>query len=109
MHDGVIADSALPAKTLTAKAAVQPSAATVGSNLEVVFRPDPAIYDGRFANNGWLQEFPRPVTKITWDNAAIISPATAHKLDVDTGNMLKLSYAGHSLQRAGLDSARSRR
>ena len=76
---------------------MQPSAASAGSNLEVVFRPDPAIYDGRFANNGWLQEFPRPVTKYTWDNAAIISPATAHKLDVDTGDMLKLTYAGHSL------------
>ena len=36
--------------------------------------PDPAIYDGRFANNGWLQEFPRPITKLTWDNAAFISP-----------------------------------
>ncbi len=97
VHNGLIADSSLPTKSLTAKSAVQPSAAAVASNLEVVFRPDPAIYDGRFANNGWLQEFPRPVTKYTWDNAAIISPATAHMLDVDTGNMLQLTYAGRSL------------
>ena len=38
------------------------------------------MFDGRFANNGWLQELPKPLTKITWDNAALISPATAQKL-----------------------------
>ena len=97
IHNGVIADSALPTKTLTAKGAVTPSQPGNQTGLEVSFRPDPAIYDGRFANNGWLQELPRPITKYTWDNAAIISPATAHKLDVDTGNMLKLTYGGHSL------------
>jgi len=48
--------------------------------LEIVFRPDPTIYDGRFANLGWLQELPKPITKITWDNAAIMSPATANQL-----------------------------
>ena len=98
VHDGVIANSALPVKTLSAKAgALKPAAAADAAKLEVVFRPDAAVYDGRFANNGWLQEMPRPVTKITWDNAAMISPDTAHKLDVDTGQMLKLSYQGHSL------------
>ena len=53
-----------------------------GGGYELVFRPDPSIYDGRFANNGWLQELPKPLTKLTWDNAAIISPATALKLGV---------------------------
>jgi MoCo/4Fe-4S cofactor protein with predicted Tat translocation signal len=48
-----------------------------GQGLEVVFRPDPTLFDGRFANNGWLQELPRPLSKITWDNAAYLSPATA--------------------------------
>ena len=51
----------------------------------MIFRPDPTIYDGRFANNGWLQELPKPITKLTWDNAAIISPATAHRLGVQNG------------------------
>ncbi|MDT5295905.1 MAG: hypothetical protein QOJ76_2785, partial [Acidobacteriota bacterium] len=49
---------------------------------ELVFRTDPSVYDGRFANNGWLQELPKPLTKLTWDNVAIISPATAEKLGV---------------------------
>ena len=100
VHDGVIADSALPAKNVSAKGGVAWPAQNADSSgkLEVMFRPDPAIYDGRFANNGWLQEMPRPVTKLTWDNAAIISPATAHKLDVDTGNMLRLTYEGHTLR-----------
>src|SRR5207245_783251 len=52
------------------------------SSIEIVFRPDPALYDGRFANNGWLQELPRPVTKLTWDNAVLMSPRTAKQLEV---------------------------
>ena len=44
------------------------------------FRPDPTILDGRFANNGWLQELPKPITKLTWDNAVLVSPATAERL-----------------------------
>ena len=47
--------------------------------LEIVFRPDPNIFDGRFANNAWLQELPKPLTKLTWDNAALLSPATAQR------------------------------
>jgi MoCo/4Fe-4S cofactor protein with predicted Tat translocation signal len=50
--------------------------------FEIVFRADPTIYDGRFANNGWLQELPKPLTKLTWDNVAVISPATAERLGV---------------------------
>ena len=60
-----------------------PPAANAGA-FEIVFRTDPSIYDGRFANNGWLQELPKPLTKLTWDNVALISPATAEKLGVGT-------------------------
>ena len=45
-----------------------------------MFRPDPCIYDGRFNNNGWLQETPKPLTRVTWDNVAMISPAHAERL-----------------------------
>jgi len=57
-----------------------PRTAPSPNDLEINFRPDPAVYDGRFANNGWLQEWPKPVTKLTWDNAAIMSPDTAKRL-----------------------------
>jgi MoCo/4Fe-4S cofactor protein with predicted Tat translocation signal len=80
VHDGVVADSALPVKTVAPRsgwAASLPLPVESRQGLEVVFRPDPGVYDGRFANNGWLQEFPKPITKLTWDNAAIMSPATA--------------------------------
>jgi MoCo/4Fe-4S cofactor protein with predicted Tat translocation signal len=50
--------------------------------VEYIFRPDPSVYDGRFANNGWLQELPKPVTKLTWDNAALVSPKFAQKQDL---------------------------
>jgi molybdopterin-containing oxidoreductase family iron-sulfur binding subunit len=83
LHDGLIEGSALPSRAVTASAPVpttdnrQPTTA-----LELEFRPDPTIYDGRFANNGWLQEMPKPITKITWDNVLLLSPATAGRLGV---------------------------
>jgi MoCo/4Fe-4S cofactor protein with predicted Tat translocation signal len=87
LHDGFIPNSALPAKTVALKSdwasslssSPNPQPPTPNS-FEVVFRPDPSIYDGRFANNGWLQELPKPLTKITWDNVALVSPNTAKKL-----------------------------
>jgi MoCo/4Fe-4S cofactor protein with predicted Tat translocation signal len=59
-----------------------PTPAPAGDEYEINFRPDPTLYDGRFANNGWLQELPKPVTKISWDNAAYVSPATARKMGI---------------------------
>ena len=83
LHDGVVANTAYPAISVTSKfnpASVPPSKAAGAEELEFIFRPDPSVYDGRFANNGWLQELPRPLTKLTWDNAALVSPRTAEKL-----------------------------
>jgi len=86
LHDGLIASTALQPKTLTLKSDWASQASnpqpSPNSQLEIVFRPDPTIHDGRFANNGWLQELPKPLSKLTWDNAAIVSPATAASLDL---------------------------
>ena len=56
-----------------------------------VSAPDPTIWDGRFANNGWLQELPKPITKLTWDNAALISPRTAERIGVANHELVELS------------------
>ncbi len=95
VHDGFVPNTALPAKTVSVNAAglalqsaggtpavpattgLQPQS---GGLYEIVFRTDPTIYDGRFANNGWLQELPKPLSKLTWDNAALVSPNTARQL-----------------------------
>ncbi|MDQ2898716.1 MAG: TAT-variant-translocated molybdopterin oxidoreductase, partial [Acidobacteriota bacterium] len=92
VHDGVVADTALPAKTMTAKAPPAGNRVPPGGSgaLEISFHPDPYIYDGRFANNGWLQELPRPISKLTWDNAALISPATAKRLGVTNEDRVEL-------------------
>ena len=93
LHDGVIADSALPARVPTLQAAL-PAAhqAAAAGEFELLFRADPAAWDGRFANNGWLQELPKPLTKLTWDNAALISPAAAERLGVQNEDVVELAY-----------------
>jgi MoCo/4Fe-4S cofactor protein with predicted Tat translocation signal len=107
LHDGVVAGSASPAVTAFASAgAPAPVAAPQVSGLEIVFRPDPTIGDGRFANNGWLQELPKPLTKITWDNAAHMSPATARRLGISLErtargtqtDVVELRYRGRRVQ-----------
>lgn len=84
LHDGLIADSALPAKTVavTTNSSSSPAGQPAQGAYEIIFRPDPNIYDGRFSNLGWLQELPKTFSSLTWDNAALVSPATARALGV---------------------------
>ena len=70
--------------------------------LEIAFMASSTLDDGRYANNGWLQETPDFATKITWDNAALISPATAKPLGVATGDMVSLSVGDRSMEAAAL-------
>jgi molybdopterin-containing oxidoreductase family iron-sulfur binding subunit len=90
LHDGFIAGTTFPKKEVSLKpnwAQQLPRSMDLGGNeTELNFRPDPTLYDGRFANNAWLQELPKPVTKLTWDNAALMSPRTAEKLGIPYAN-----------------------
>ena len=85
VHDGIVPNTAATAKSVTFNGAFlnQPTAPVTGGNLEISILPDPSVYDGRFTNNGWLQELPNPLTKITWENVALISPRTAEALQIN--------------------------
>ncbi len=96
LHDGVVAGSAYAAKQVTL-GSVQ-GAPVNALAVEVTFSPDPTIYDGRYANNGWLQETPKPFTKLTWDNAALISPATMKKFGLEDGNLIELVVGGRTTE-----------
>jgi MoCo/4Fe-4S cofactor protein with predicted Tat translocation signal len=109
LHDGYVAGSAFPARpvTLAAAAAAAPPAEPAASGLEVTFHADPSVYDGRFANNGWLQELPKPFDKVCWDNVAYISPRTAESIGVGPRQpvvygtevyVANLTVNGHNLQ-----------
>jgi MoCo/4Fe-4S cofactor protein with predicted Tat translocation signal len=85
LNDGIVANSAYAPLSVSPKinAATLPAAKAIpAGQLEFIFRPDSNVHDGRYANNGWLQELARPVTKITWDNAALVSPRLAEKLEL---------------------------
>jgi len=97
VHDGYIKDSAPAAVTAAAKL-VPASAApgTAASGYEISFHSDPYILDGRYSNNAWLQELARPVSRLTWDNAVIMSPKTADELQVTDEDQVAIDYNGHT-------------
>jgi molybdopterin-containing oxidoreductase family iron-sulfur binding subunit len=87
LHDGVVPDTAFsPVKATLQQEAVAAAGAAIRTaesdrkGLEIAFRHDPCVLDGRFANNGWLQELPKPITRLTWDNAVLMAPRTAERL-----------------------------
>ncbi len=89
LHDGIIAGTTSDALTL-APGAGKLGAYVARTGLEVVLRPDASAFDGRFVNNGWLQETPRPLTRLTWENAALVSPATAKAEGLDSGDVVEV-------------------
>jgi MoCo/4Fe-4S cofactor protein with predicted Tat translocation signal len=94
LHNGVMADTALPAKSVSLQADFGSAPEAGGDqNLDIVFRPDPSVWDGRFANNGWLQELSKPLTKLTWDNVAMVSPATAEQRGLVNEQVVELRSA----------------
>jgi molybdopterin-containing oxidoreductase family iron-sulfur binding subunit len=68
--------------------------------LSLILAPDPSVLDGRWANNAWLQELPRPLTHIVWDNAALVSPSFAARLGASNGDLLKLECGPSTVEAA---------
>ena len=98
LHDGLEKDSASTALEGAAIDVSGLSLPTVGDGMELTFQPSRTTFDGRFANNGWLQEMPDSLTKITWDNAVLVSPATSAELDLETGDKVQLKLREASVE-----------
>ncbi len=97
LNDGWVEGTTFQPKQVTTKAANFPAAANDTQGVEINFRRDPSIYDGRFCNNGWLQELPKPMTKMTWDNPVLISPSMAERMGIKTEDMIRLELNGKTV------------
>ncbi len=97
LHDGVMQGTAFAERT-PPRAAIPPAAPAAEAAMEVVLRPDPVIGDGTLSNNGWLQELPKPQNRLTWDNAAWISPRMAEEQGLATGDRIEVSLDGRTVQ-----------
>ena len=84
-----------------ARLSVKVPAPSPKDSLEIIFRPDPNVYDGRWSNVGWLQELPKPVTNLSWDNAAIVSGATLTKLGLEEDDIVELTVGERQGEGAG--------
>ena len=102
VHDGWVEGTTFAPKSVGAKGAANVLAQkpiSAGS-VELNFRRDPSIYDGRFSNNGWLQELPKPLTKLTWDNPVMIGPAMAERLKLNFKDVVELEFNGKKVKGA---------
>ncbi len=94
----IFANTALPVKTVAAKGGnIPPTSTGRAGVMEVIFRRDPLIYDGSKANNAWLQETPKPITNLCWDNAVLISPNQAKKSGLETGDIVEIDVNGRKV------------
>ncbi len=99
LHDGMVEGTAFQPKTVSAKTldlAVNPANQPDGT-VEVIFRADPHVYDGRYANVGWLQEIPKPLTSISWDNAALMSFRTLAKFGLAEQDVVAIESNGNTV------------
>lgn len=105
LHDGFVTGSAYPTVSPTVNqedvgnlllSLPRNDSTQKTTGFELVFAADASVYDGRFANNGWLQELPDPLTKLTWDNAVILGPEAAESFSVASGDMVDVSLIGGS-------------
>jgi len=95
LHDGWIEGTTFPLKQFAMKLASYLPSVTIPPNaIEINFRRDPCVYDGCFSNNGWLQELPKPMSKMTWDNPALIGPAMAERMGLKSEDLVTLELNG---------------
>jgi molybdopterin-containing oxidoreductase family iron-sulfur binding subunit len=98
LNDGWIEGTTYSPKSVSAKTSIPASLAPADPNaLEVNVRRDPSIYDGRFANNGWLQELPKPMSKLTWDNAVLVGPKMASREGLATEDLVTIELNGRKI------------
>jgi MoCo/4Fe-4S cofactor protein with predicted Tat translocation signal len=101
LHDGWVAGTTFAPKAVTRNSVgVTGEPVKAGDTVEINFRRDPSIYDGRFSNNGWLQELPKPLTKLTWDNPIMIGPAMAERLKLNFKDVAELEFNGKKVKGA---------
>ncbi len=98
VHDGVVAGTAKSVQLKIEDKRWKIEDGGLQKELEISFRPDPTIWDGRYANNGWLQELPKPITKLTWDNAALISPRAAENSKLKNGDVVELKVGDRQVE-----------
>jgi molybdopterin-containing oxidoreductase family iron-sulfur binding subunit len=122
LHDGLIAGTALPSKPVSLqfeerratpprieslrkrsgegeeRSTLDASRSSSSQDVEIIFKPDPTIWDGRYASNAWLQELPKTLSRLTWDNAAFISPALAERLSLKNEEVVELKADGRVVQ-----------
>ena len=94
LAEGIVAGTASAKSDVRLRADIAQAASAntaQDSALTVLFRSDPSLWDGRYANNPWLQELPRPLTKLVWDNPLLIAPALAQQMDLKNGDRVRLS------------------
>jgi MoCo/4Fe-4S cofactor protein with predicted Tat translocation signal len=98
LHDGWVEGTAFTAGSATPKGGGAPAAMSAPSGpLEISFRADPSLFDGRYANVGWLQELPKQITNLSWDNAALMSLATMESLKLDQSTAVEINCNGRKL------------
>jgi molybdopterin-containing oxidoreductase family iron-sulfur binding subunit len=98
LHDGVVTGTEAQPLTLSPKAPPMIPQTDQSEAYDIVFLPDPTIWDGRFANVAWLQELPKPLTKITWDNVIAISPAIAAQNKLSNGDVVDISIGENNVR-----------
>jgi molybdopterin-containing oxidoreductase family iron-sulfur binding subunit len=97
LHDGLLPGSAAPEVVGVGVATAHARKSVPAGPFELVFLQDHKLYDGRFADSGWLQELPDPITKIVWDNAALMAPLDARDLGVEHGDLIEITAHGRSI------------